>query len=74
MDPNERTLGFGSDQLTNLHELTYHQTKFEWTNGRVLQMHLNLDNALQHSIDHILTTFFNVGLLSYFCLAIIRMN
>ncbi len=29
VDPNERTLGFGSDQLTNLHELTYHQTKFE---------------------------------------------
>ncbi len=37
-------------------------------------MHLNLDNALQHSIDHILTTFFKVSLLSFFFLAIIRMN
>ncbi len=35
---------------------------------------VNLDNALQHSIDHILTTFFKAGLLSYFCLAIIRMS
>jgi hypothetical protein len=34
----------------------------------------NLDNALQHSIDHVLTTFFKVGLFFYFCLGIVKRN
>ncbi len=38
-DPIESTLGFGTDQLPNLHELTYYQTKFEWIGGGVLWMY-----------------------------------